>query len=244
MTALVIIAVIVLILAFLLNMKIRAEIKYIDGKFDFKLKYFLFTFFPLKVKKQRKENKRKRNSEGKLTAEPAEEISEKCETEKAAEQNEEQAAEPINKKAENKKLSEKIDKLKDIIEKIKIIWSCSNKWLKHIFKHIYLEDLAVNFIIADEDAYTAAMNYGKVNAVFYNGLNAVRTLFPVSVRNVDILCDFDRKKPVYDFELKITLKSATAFSAVFGIIFGLLFNIKKFIGKTNKQSENNKAVSM
>lgn len=254
MTALIIIAAIVLILAFFLNMKIRAEIKYLGGEFDFKVKYLCFTFFPLKEKKEKKQkikkekSKRKRSSddeaEAESEAESAEETSEQCENGKVTEQNEEQEAEPEKKKAEKKKLSEKIDKLKDIIEKVRIIWSCSKKWLKHIFKHIYFENLTVDFIIADEDAYTAAMNYGKVNAAFYNGLNVVRTLFPVSVRTVDIVCDFERKEPVYDFELKITLRPATVFSAVFGILFGLLLNLKKLIGKSNKQPENNKAVSM
>ena len=249
MTAFIVIAVVVLIFAFFLNVHIRAEIKYLNGELDFKVKYLWFTIFPLKEKKEKKpklknkKSKRKKQSEN-LSAEP-EHTSEKMinEFDKSdiSEPDEQEAGEG---KIEKKKLSEKIDKLKDIIEKMKLIWSFSKKHLRRIFKRIYLENLMIDFVIADEDAYNAAINYGKMNAAIYNLLNAVRIMFPVSVKTVDIVCDFEKKESVYDFEVNIIVKPATVFSAGFGILFGLLKNIKKLIGKSNEQSEPEKAVSM
>ena len=249
MTAFIVIAVIVLIFAFFLNVKIRAEIKYLNGELDFKVKYLCFSIFPLKEKKSKSKNKKSKRKEQKeqsenLSDEPkhtSEKQIKEIDKSDISELDEQEAGEG---EIEKQKLSEKIDKLKDIIEKVKLIWSFSKKHLRRIFKRIYLENLMIDFVIADEDAYNAAMNYGKMNAAVYNLLNAVRIMFPVSVKTVDIVCDFEKKESVYDFEVNIIVKPATVFSAGFGILFGLLKNIKKLIGKSNEQSEPEKAVSM
>lgn len=249
MTAFIVIAVIVLIFAFFLNVKIRAEIKYLGGEFDFKVKYLWFTIFPFKKRKEKKSKVKKKKSKQKnkseaVTSELKQETEEQTEKGDENQISESGKQESTETKAEKQMLSDKIDKLKDIIEKVKLIWSFSQKHLKHIFKRIYLENLMIDFIIADEDAYAAAMNYGKVNAAVYNLLNAVRMLFPVSVKTVDIACDFEKKESVYDVELNIIIRPATVFSAAFGILFGLLKNIKKIIGKSNEQPEPEKAVSV
>ncbi|MBP1549766.1 MAG: DUF2953 domain-containing protein, partial [Oscillospiraceae bacterium] len=102
----------------------------------------------------------------------------------------------------------------------------------------------VDFLIADEDAYKTAMNYGKINAAVYNLINFIRTFFTVTIKTVDIVCDFDSKESIYDFSTKITVKPSTILSAVFGILFGLLINIKKLIGKNKtKHASSSKAVS-
>ena len=249
MTAFIVIAVIVLIFAFFLNVKIRAEIKYLGGEFDFKVKYLWFTIFPFKKRKEKKSKVKKKKSKQKnkseaVTSELKQETEEQTEKGDENQISESGKQESTETKAEKQMLSDKIDKLKDIIEKVKLIWSFSQKHLKRIFKRIYLENLMIDFLIADEDAYAAAMNYGKVNAAVYNLLNIVRMLFPVSIKTVDIACDFEKKESVYDVELNIIIRPVTVFSSAFGIIFGLLKNIKKLTGKSNEQSESEKAVSV
>lgn len=257
MTGVIIISAIILLFAFLLNMKIRAEISYLGGSFNFKVKYLCFTIFPLKEKKK-KEKKRntkikksKKTNPKTVTAESMTDMQNSIgQTEKIKQNDIEQVSEKGKKKSEKKNknkdsLSDKIDKLFEMLEKVKIVWSVSKKHLAHTFKYIYFEDLMVDFIIADEDAYKTAMNYGKVNAAVFNLINFIRTFFTVTIKTVDVICDFDSKESVYDFSTKITVKPSTILSAVFGILFGLLINIKKLIGKNNmKQSSNEKAVSM
>ena len=64
MTALIIISAIILVFAFLLNMKIKAEINYLGGKFSFSVKYLGFTIFPIKEKKKKvKKAKKFKNAE-------------------------------------------------------------------------------------------------------------------------------------------------------------------------------------
>lgn len=255
MTALIVVFVIILIFAFFLNMKVKAEISYLGGNFNFKVKYLCFTVFPLKEKKKKvkkEKNKAKKNKSFK-TNQTDEEVGTDIQEEPEqldeentvnSENTEEVTSSDEKKKKSKEPLSDKIDKIFDIIEKVKIIWSVSKKWLMHIFKHIYIEELMVDFLIADEDAYKTAMNYGKINAAVYNFINFIRTFFTVTIKTVDILCDFDRREPQYDFSVKITVRPATILSAVFGILFGLLINIRKLIGKNKKQQSAEGAVSM
>ncbi len=251
MTAIIVISAIILVFAFLLNMKIKAEISYLDSKFNFKVKYLCFTIFPFKEKKAKKEKIKKKKKESKKVHTEETEVSPNNEQTETAEQeyqtdHTEAKAETENKNKKKPKepISEKLDKLFDIIEKVRIIWSVSKRHLIKIFRHIYIEEFMIDFIIGDEDAYTAAMNYGKINAAVYNLINFIRTFFTVTIKTVDIVCDFDSKKSVYDFSTKITVKPSTILSAVFGILFGLLINLKKLIGKNNtKQPSDKKAVS-
>lgn len=249
MTAIIIISAIILVFAIFLNIKIKAEISYIGGELIFKVKYLCFTIFPFKEKKDKKAKKSKKAS--KLPQEAvneklADEIQNDVETSNETVQTATEQPEQNDKKKKNKKepLSNKIDKLCDIIEKIKIIWNVSKKHLLNIFKHIYIEELMVDFSIADEDAYKTAINYGKINATVYNLINFIRTFFTVTIKTVDIVCDFDSNESVYDFSTKITVKPSTILSAAFGILFGLLINIKKLIGKNKTEhASSSKAVS-
>ena len=239
----IIISIIILIFAFLLNMKIKAEISYLNNKFNFCVKYICFTIYPFK-KKNKKIKKRTSDTEQIDSEKKSSEINTVIE-------NESECTEENNNKNSKKEkkirepLSDKIDKLFEMLEKVKIIWKISQKHFANILKHIYIEELMVDFIITNEDAYKAAVNYGAINAAVFNIINFIRTFFTVTIKTVDILCDFDAKDSVYDFSVKVTVKPLTILSAVFGILFGLLINIKKLIGNKNKKRlSDNKAVSM
>lgn len=250
MTAIIIISVIILIFAVFLNIKIKAEISYIDGDFFFKVRYLCFTIFPFKEKKERKKKKEKKSKKAQKL--PQETVNNEVAEEKqndAEKSNEtvQTATDQTEQSQKSKKesLTDKIDKLCDIIEKAKIIWNVSKKHLLNIFKRIYIEELMVDFFIADEDAYKTAMNYGKINAAVYNLINFIRTFFTVTIKTVDIVCDFDSKKSIYNFSTQITVKPSTILSAAFGILFGLLINVNKLIGKNKaKHSSDVKTVSV
>ena len=243
MTGWIIFGIIILLIAFLLNMKLRAEVKFYGGKLDFKVKYLWFTIFPFKEKKKKptkesplhKEDVPKVVREDYSGEEPYTVTKEEVEAKRAAKRAYEEPEELQDTEKSKEKLSEKIDKLKDLIEKAKIIWNSSQKGLKRLFKHMYFDGIVIDFVIAEGDAYDTAMRYGAVNAVTYNAINAVRFLFRVTIKTVDIACDFDGKKSRYDGEVKITLRPATIFAAVFSVLFGLLKNYSKLIGEKDPQ---------
>ncbi|MDE6709911.1 MAG: hypothetical protein K2J76_05425 [Oscillospiraceae bacterium] len=245
MTGWIILGAIILLIAFLLNMKLRAEIKFYGGKLDFKVKYLLFTIFPFKEKKKKpkkeisppKKDLPSAETENYLGEKPYTVTKAEVEAKREAARKEAEATENLQETEKRKeKLSEKIDRLSDLIEKAKIIWSSSKKGLTRLFKHIYIDGIVIDFVIAEGDAYDTAMRYGTVNAVTYNVINAVRFLFPVTVKTVDIACDFDGKKSRYDGEVKVTIRPATIFSAVFSILFGLIKNYSKLVKPKGKQN--------
>lgn len=247
LTALIVIVAVILFFALILHIKVRAEIRYIGGKLDFKVKYLFFTIYPMRGKKPKKTKSQKvKKKKGKSPpavesaangasddtggADKAFDASENTESA-------EQAAPPDEEKEKKEKLSEKLDKLKDIIEKVKIIWEFSKKPLCKIFTHIYLDNLFIDFIIAGEDAHKTAVSYGTVNAAVYSAISAVRQLFPITFKTVDIVCDFDRKKPVYDCGVNVTMRPSTALSAAFAVLLGFIFNLRKIMGNKSEQTE-------
>lgn len=242
MTGWIIFGIIILLIAFLLNMKLRAEIKFYGGKLDFKVKYLWFTIFPFKEKKKKPKRESPPQEEvlkggtGNYSGEePYTVTREEVEAKRAAKEAAEASEELQETEKSKEKLSEKIDRLKELIEKAKIIWESSKKGLKRLFKHIYFDGIVIDFVIAEGDAYDTAMRYGTVNAVTYNAINAVRFLFSVTVKTVDIACDFDGKESRYDGEVKVTLRPATVFAAVFSVLFGLLKNYSRLVGKKSPE---------
>lgn len=244
MTGWIIFGTIILLIAFLLNIKLRAEIKFYGGKLDFKVKYLWFTIFPFKERRKKpkkesppsKEDLPKVGAESYSGEEPYTLTKAEVEAKRAAAQKTAEASEDVQETEKSKeKLSEKIDKLTDLTEKVKIIWGSSKKGLKRLFKHIYFDGIVIDFVIAEGDAYDTAMRYGTVNAVTYNAINAVRFLFPVTVKTVDIACDFDGKKSRYDGEVKVTLRLATIIGAALSVLFGLLKNYSKLTGKRSPE---------
>lgn len=243
MTALIVIAAVILFFALVLNIKLRVQVRYIGGILDIKLKYLWFTLYPLKKKKPRK-NKKVKKSKGDSAAkedtvdkEPAEnsESSENAENVNTEPEADTVAEEAADGKKSKEKLSDKMDKLTDLIEKIKLIWSFSEKRLRRIFTHIYIEKLTVDFVVAGTDACKTAVSYGAVSAAVYNGIAFISTLFSTKVKTVDIVCDFDRKEPVYDAAVNVTARPSTLLSAALGILGGFLVNYKKIMGKSDKR---------
>ncbi len=271
MTALIIIGIIVLIFAFILNVRIRAEVKFYGGILDLKVKYLFFTIFPFKKKEKKiktakkpKKDKKPAGSEKKAVrkhSESNEDISAAEEpgddeelSDRIHDDDENEAADDQKKKKKKKdkdkpkkSLSEKFDDLSGIIEKVKVVWEASQKGLKKLFLNIYIDDLTVDFRIAGDDAYKTALNYGRISAAVYNIIAFLSVYFRTKIKTVDVVCDFTGERSAFDGEVKVAIKPSTIFSAVFIILFGLLKNYKVLLGKTSakpKKPENKKAVTV
>lgn len=254
MTALIIIAAVILFFALALNIKLRIRIRYLGGELDFKVKYLFFTVYPLKEKNPKKAKKKKRIKKSERDArQKQEKLSDNSDTadSETSENKSESAAEEFENDTENtdvpeekaskEKLSDKLDKLSELIEKIKLIWGFSEKHLRKIFTHIYIENLMIDFIIAGEDACKTAVSYGAVSAGVYNVIAVISTVFRTKVKSVDIACDFDRKKPVYNAAANITARPSTLLAAALGLLAGFLKNYKSIIGESNKRKSNETA---
>lgn len=228
MIALIIICAVILIFAFLFKCSIRAELKYINGNLDFKVKYLFFTVFPLnkKEKKAKKKRTKKDKSENAVTDEAGAD---------ASVQNSDNIAKTVETVSSDDKVlmegentggskQNKINDLKIKIQQAKILWNCVKKPLVKLFGGIHIDDLMIDFKIGGEDACEAAVNYGKVSAVVYNAISLIRIWFSITVKTVDISCDFDSQKSVYDAELSVKLGLGTAVAVLLTALWGYIKN--------------------
>lgn len=253
MIALYIIGGIILFIAILLHCPVRAKISFIDKKFDISVKYLFFTIYPMKEKKPKKKkikNKKKKKSEDekKAVSEETKEVSE----EKTEETEEKPSSEPPPIPADKKKKKEKKPKLtkeekeerkKELLEKIelvKMILASASKGLKKLLSAIKLYDIAIDIDVANEDAYEAAIGYGRMNMIVYNVISFLRTFFTVSIDHVKINCVYNSDKSKYDAAVNIHAIPSTILCAaiIIGTKFLVLYQRKKRADKKAlKQAE-------
>lgn len=265
MLALLIIGSIILLIIVLLNVSLTAEIAYISEKLDIKIKYMFFTLYPVEEKKKKsKKTKKKRvrkkevsrntNKKAKSAAEIQDDsritkyesnIEENKEKEimNSSETSKKSEFSDINTNKTNKTSSkkEKINK-EDIKEKIKIVkkvFLSSKKGLRRLLKNIRIDDIFIDIDVADEDAAEAAISYGKMNALVYNGLAAIRIFFTISIKKINIYCKYNTSKCRYDAACTIKLRPATALLSATSIIYHFFVNTVKDKMKEKKEFERN-----
>ncbi len=77
--------------------------------------------------------------------------------------------------------------------------------LKKLLKLIKINDLELHLTVGGEDAATAGMNFGKINAVFYNALALICCLFSVKIKKTEIKCDYENK--TFDAQGSLLIKA-------------------------------------
>ncbi|MCI5945670.1 MAG: hypothetical protein MRZ39_02030 [Oscillospiraceae bacterium] len=233
MTALIIIAAIVFLLFLLFKAKIRVELKYLGGVLDLKVKYLCFTIFPFKEKKPKRERRKKTKSHSEdngsedkveLSSDAKEAVSE---AEDFIDRTSDEAADSAVSEKDKKKLSETFNMIKVRIEQFKLLWKTVKKFLTKLFKGIKITNLMIDFVVSGEDACEAAVNYGKISAAVYNGIALLKLMFRVSVKTVDIGCEFESGKSSYDCAANVTLGLGTAVGLLLGVLFGYMKNKEK-----------------
>lgn len=137
-------------------------------------------------------------------------------------------------KKKKKKKKEKEKKLLDeLVDMLVDIWGSAKNPLCLIFKAFKFSDLYIDFVIANEDAYKCALNYGRLSAVTYRGIAQMSRIFTVKLKTVDIQPAFGMKKGRYDAALKLHFRAGTFVIA--GLWFLITFIFRVFIpGKIRK----------
>ncbi len=244
------IAVIILILCFC---PMTFFVSYIDEKLDYKLKYLMFNIVTSDEKKDKKRKGKHDKKSNKLSVEKDidtkdDKIIEDLPKSEDLRPNKYKESKKIKPKKVNKKrsLKSKIEGVKsdklELLEKlnfIKDIISASKKGLKRIFKGISINDIFIDFIISDEDAYECAMKYGKVNILVYNALGFLSSFFKVRKKGISVLCKFNEKDSIYNFSFRVKLKLGTAIVSVLGMILTYFVNNIK---STQEDKVKNKKV--
>lgn len=119
---------------------------------------------------------------------------------------------------EKKTLGDKVGTILDI-------WSCAKNPAAKIFRGIHLEDIYIDFIIADTDAYKCALNYGRISAAVYNGLALLSRIFTVRFKTVDVRCGFGIEKSQWDGALRVRFCLGTAVLSGIWFIGAYVFRV-------------------
>lgn len=242
----IIIIAVILLIVLAVNIPVTAYIRYHDGEADVKVSFLFKQLYPHVEKKKRQKRKRKKHRKNikKAETKPAsEEISfdePDAPEEHTAPTDEDKQEEPLTenttqkhkpkKKSLIERLNTKLDELNEKKSSVQLAFELLKEPLKKLGGKARIDDLKIDFAAADEDAYEAAMLYGKVNAAVYNALSAVRCFVPVSVTGIKIDCLFNTpaEKCRWDGECKIRLRPASLLNAIIAVVFGYAKDKEKY----------------
>ena len=242
----IIIIAVILLIVLAVNIPVTAYIRYHDGEADVKVSFLFKQLYPHVEKKKRQKRKRKKHRKNikKAETKPAsEEISfdePDAPEEPTAPTDEDKQEKPLTentpkkhkpkKKSLFERLNTKLDELNEKKSSVQLAFELLKGPLKKLGGKVRIDDLKIDFAAADEDAYEAAMLYGKVNAAVYNALSAVRCFVPVSVTGIKIDCLFNTpaEKCRWDGECKIRLRPASLLNAIIAVVFGYAKDKEKY----------------
>lgn len=250
MTALIIIAAVIMLIVLLLNLPAYAHIRYYGGKPDIKVRYLWLTIYP----KSEKAVKRPRKKGGKKTKESSDQTPAESSGEKSPPKAEENKAEKkaadektVNDGKPGKKTSEKPEKSKKVKtgkkeeekepladrintmlddlnnkkDAVLLLWELCSGHVKKLCGKIRVDDLVIDFASANEDAADAAIGYGKLNIAVYNALATVKRFITVTVRSVTIDCLYDTPAEKSRYDGECKVKLRPA--SVLNAIFAIVF---------------------
>ena len=117
-------------------------------------------------------------------------------------------------KSKGKKKS-KLDELKAQYKKVKPYIPMGWKYFKKLLKAVRFTDTRIVIDVGKEDAYEAAMLYGKVQAGLFNTIAMLAGIFTVKLKKADVNCIFDEKKFGYDVHTIIRVRPSTLIAIAF-----------------------------
>lgn len=110
------------------------------------------------------------------------------------------------------------------LELLKMILKASGRGVKRILRGIRFVDLDLAIVCrSSDDAAAAAINYGKISGAVYNGLSLLRVFFTVSVKNLEVHCDFTPGKSTVDVGFAVDFRPITVLAAGIGVLVRFFF---------------------
>lgn len=230
MTALIIIGSILLVLLIILLAPVMVKARYVEEKFSIKVKYLGITVYPINkwVKKliDRRAKRLAKKTDKKLKkaveVENVEEISK-------------ESKDKVNAKTKSKKsgIADKIKSftISDYIEIIQVAFTAIGKSTRFILKDIRVTGLNIDFLVCNEDAFEAAMSFGKINIIVHNFLAYLGSMITIKKKMVKIDCGFNSSNSHYNIVFDIKLRVLALLLASGSIILS-------FLKYTNQRQEN------
>lgn len=225
------------IILLLLLMPISLSFSYIGGEMKYRLKYALIPFLDTDgkgilsgigtSKKASKPKKQKKHI-------PDSESEEKSD-------NGSESFDSYVKRGKKSGNGETNDSHKKTVgEMILDIWKCAKKPLCRLFKGFRFSKVYIDFVVANEDAYKCALNYGRVSGAVYNLLAFMRLVFTSKEKTVDITPGFGQEKSRWDVSFTLRFVPMTLVASGLWFLMTYIFRIylpgRKMPGKKQKLS--------
>ncbi|MBQ8623466.1 MAG: hypothetical protein IJ424_03695 [Oscillospiraceae bacterium] len=145
-------------------------------------------------------------------------------------------------KGESSETEEKPKKsVKEILDEYLPYVPVAKKALKKLLKLIRFYNLDLIVTIGDNDAYEAAMKFGKFNILIYSSLALLCTAFSVNIKHTEVKCDFENPQTQASLNtiVKVRPSAVLALAVYLGINYlKLRHNQKKKEKRLNKEKEN------
>lgn len=201
MTALYIIAAILLLLVLLFHSPFRIYVVCEENKLTAVVKYLFFkkTLYPKPQPKDKPEDKPKKKK-------------------RSEEKDQEENSEKKKKKSIIPK--EKDEKIDFIINVLK----ASGKLLKCFTKRITIKKLRADIDISDEDACDCAVKFGRANIVVYNIVSLCGIFFKVKKDHININCVYNKPESVFNYSFIVRFTPAAGILSIIAFIFTFLVN--------------------
>ena len=218
--------IILLVFALLFNIYASVDLRYSDGEFHCRVKYLFINIFssdrPKKEKKKKPPEKKKAESR-------------KTEEEDEKEKN-------GKKSGKKKKPARKKSVIKEYIGNLSAVVDFIRSSLNDVLgltRKIRVSRVCVDCLVADEDAYSCALNYGVLSAGVYNILAFISSYFTTDIDhvNIDLKYNEDSKSSVYGFSTRLKLKPGSVIIAGIGILISFI-KLQIFKEKDKEKTNN------
>ncbi len=128
-------------------------------------------------------------------------------------------------------LSEFLDTVKYAVNRVK-------KIPLFIKRHLIFSRIFINVSVSDEDAATAAINYGRACSVIYPAYSFVAGNFRCKKTSVNVIADFDKKESSAEADIKVKIKLIFIIIAAFKALFAGIDILKAFSKTKNLKNKD------
>ena len=151
--------------------------------------------------------------------------SETIKTEKKKTKKEKHKAEHETVSEEKTEKKGKIAQLKDKYKAIKPYIPTGWKYFKKLLKKIRFTNITADVTVGKEDAYEAALWYGKVQGIIFGSVGWLSCIFTVKLKKINVHCKFNEKITDGEIFLKVKVRPSTMIHIAFclGINFLRIF---------------------
>lgn len=226
MKALLVIGIILLIIILLLNIPLRIVLRFGNSGCDLSVKYAFFRIYPFPVRKKRRRGTiaDEGNASAGAAGENAEDKAEQSPpTKRKKPEKPEKPEKPAKAAKRRRKKAEKLTAPKltiaQYIEIVSEVLESCGKHARAMLGKICIRKVELDVFVSCSDPFSAAMQYGAVNAVIWNLLALLGTFFKLGLKKVNIRCGFEDDEFTGSGGCEIAVRPAAAIAS--GLIIGL-----------------------